>query len=140
MLGKSRPKGSRWIFGRSLALACAMSAAAFMVAQLISPFWGTFAVSAALSYVASDLLISLFVEFGPKWVKVFGNPPFTTRANAFWTFLIFVVVFSPIVAFTVEYAIPLFYVTITLPALCDTATLSVLAPLAIAGDVLYQMR
>lgn len=140
MLGKSRPDGSRWILGRSLPLAWATSAVAFMVTQLISPFWGAFAVSAALSYVASDLLISFFVKFGPNWVKVGGNRFFTTRANAFWVFLIFVVVFSPIVAFTVEYAIPLFYATLTLPALVDAATLSALAPLAVAGDVLYQVR
>ena len=106
---------------------------------MISPFWGTLAVSAALSYVASDLLIRLFVKFGPNWVKVGDNQLFTTRAKAFWAFLSFVVIFSPMVALIIDYAIPTLYASLAVPSLYDAATLSVLAPLAVAGDVLYQM-
>jgi hypothetical protein len=125
----------------NLAAACTVTILGLLVLELAFPFWGAFAVGAVLSYVATDLLVGLFVQLGPNWVKVIGGRNlFTTKANAFWALLIFVVVISPLVSFLTDYVLPALRDIFPDPAVLVPLVVATLPVAALVTDLLWRTR
>lgn len=73
----------------------------FFIALAI-PFYGIFAVTTAVAYLASDIAIKYAVDAGPGWLKVLGTRYFRPRAYGFYALIGFVLVVSPLIAYGVQ--------------------------------------
>ena len=130
----------RSLLGSSLLAAGAVTVLGLAMLEWAIPFWGSFVVGAMVSYVATDLILRSLLKAAPGWVKVMGHNVFTTRANAYWTLLVFVVVIAPTVAYAIETILPEMEGVLPYPKVTGPLFLAVGAVSALVGDLLAQVR
>ena len=117
-----------------------MTVLGLTVLELAVPFWGAFVVGAMVSYVATDFILRSVLRAAPGWVKVMGHHVFTTRANAYWTLLVFVVVISPTVAYAIDTGLPALEAELPYPHITGPLILAIGAVGALVGDLYAQVR